>query len=77
MSNIIIREITKADNADVARVIRSVFEELNIPKVGTAYEDEALDFMYETYIKEQSCYFLVEANGEILGGAGIAPLAGF
>ena len=33
----IIREIQKEDNEQVAAVIRQVLIELNVPKVGTAY----------------------------------------
>lgn len=70
----VIRKIEKKDNAAVAQLIRAVFDELNIPKVGTAYEDLYLDFMFEEYSKPQSAYFVVESNGKIIGSAGIAPL---
>ena len=77
MSDIIIREITKADNIAIAQVIRSVLIEFGVPKVGTAYEDEALDMMYETYTLNNANYFVVVFNGNIIGGAGIAPLEGY
>ena len=48
--------------------------EFGVPKVGTAYEDAALDKMYETYDSEKSCYFVVTKDQEILGGAGIMKL---
>ena len=38
-----IRKIEKKDNPAVAKLIRAVFDELEIPKVGTAYEDPYLD----------------------------------
>jgi putative acetyltransferase len=75
MVNCIIRKIEKKDNPSVAQLIRSVFDELKIPKVGTAYEDPYLDLMFEEYNKPNSVYFVVEVNGRILGGAGVAPLA--
>ena len=74
MSEVIIREIQKADNESVAKVIRSVLEEFNVPKVGTAYADPQLDCMFETYSEPNSAYFVVEQNGKIIGCAGIAPL---
>ncbi|KFF02386.1 GNAT family N-acetyltransferase [Flavobacterium reichenbachii] len=74
MKNRIIRKIKKEDNEAVARLIRSVFDEMNIPKVGTAYEDPYLDLMFEEYNKPRSVYFVVENEGEIVGCAGIAPL---
>lgn len=75
MENYIIRKINKEDNPEVAQLIRSVFDEMDIPKVGTAYEDPYLDLMYEEYNKPKSVYYVVENNGKIVGAAGIAPLA--
>lgn len=74
MANWLIREIKEEDNQAVASLIRSVFDEMEIPKVGTAYEDPYLDLMFEEYNKPQSVYFVVENDGEIVGCAGIAPL---
>lgn len=74
MENWIIRKIEKKDNQDVAQLIRAVFDELNIPKVGTAYADSYLDLMFEEYSKPKSVYFVVENDGKIIGGAGVAPL---
>ncbi len=79
MSNdhILIREICKADDEQIAKVIRSVLVDLGVPKVGTAYADVALDSMTNTYDKDSSIYFVVEDNGKIIGGAGIAQLENF
>ena len=74
MNAIIIREIQKTDNVAIAQVIRDVLIEHNVPKVGTAYADPSLDFMFENYSAEKSAYFVVENDGKIIGGAGIAPL---
>lgn len=74
MKNWVIRKIEKRDNQSVAALIRSVFDEMEIPKVGTAYEDPYLDLMFEEYNKPKSVYFVVEMEGEVLGCAGIAPL---
>lgn len=74
MNAIIIREIQKADNVLIAKVIRDVLIEHNVPKVGTAYADPSLDFMFENYSEENLAYFVVENDGKIIGGAGIAPL---
>lgn len=73
----IIREIQSKDNLQIAQVIRDVLIEMNVPKVGTAYEDKALDCMFETYDTEKSVYFVVEHQNKIVGGGGIAPLANF
>jgi putative acetyltransferase len=74
MKNWIIRAIKKEDNQAVAKLIRSVFDEMGIPKVGTAYADPYLDLMFEEYSKPKAIYFVVEAEGEIVGCCGIAPL---
>jgi len=74
MENVIIREIRKEDNPQVAKVIREVLADMGVPKVGTAYEDPSLDNMFEHYEKPKATYFVVEENGSILGCAGIAQL---
>jgi putative acetyltransferase len=76
-NNIIIREITPKDDKQIAVVIRSVLIEFGVPKVGTAYADKVLDCMSETYDIPTSAYFVVENNGRIIGGAGIAQLDNF
>lgn len=70
----VIRKITQHDNLQVAAVIRNVLIEHNVPKMGTAYADVSLDTMYEQYTKPNSVYFVLENEGRIIGGAGIAPL---
>jgi len=70
----IIREITSVDNEQTAKVIRDVLIEFGVPKVGTAYEDKALDDLFEAYNKNTSVYYVVEHKNNIVGGAGIAQL---
>lgn len=74
MENVVIREINKEDNSQVAAVIRAVLIDLGVPKVGTAYADTALDSMYEHYDKPRATYFVVTENDKILGCAGVAQL---
>lgn len=69
-----IREIQLEDNQQVAAVIRTVLEEFNVPKVGTAYADPQLDYMFEAYQVPKATYFVVEKEGKIIGCAGIASL---
>ena len=71
-----IREVKEEDNAALAKVIRQVLIDIGAPKVGTAYADPELDFMYQTYQIDRSAYFVIEEDGVVLGGAGIAPLVG-
>ncbi|MDW5289426.1 GNAT family N-acetyltransferase [Formosa sp. PL04] len=74
MSHLKIREIQTKDNQQVADVIRNVLIGAGAPKVGTAYEDKALDDMFETYNTENSEYFVVVENNRVIGGAGIGPV---
>jgi len=70
----IIREIQKEDNPQIASVIREVFIADNFPKTGTAFADVQLDFMFEAYDKARAVYFVVEIEGKIVGGAGVSQL---
>ena len=72
--NYIIREIEPKDNLKIATVIRNVFEELDAPKVGTAYADPHLNTLFEVYQAENEIYFIVEMDGNILGGCGVGNL---
>ena len=73
-NNYTLREIQIRDNQKIAKVIREVLIEFGVPKIGTAYEDTALDKMYETYDSEKFCYFVITDDERILGGAGIMQL---
>lgn len=72
--NYIIREIESKDNLKIATVIRNVFEELDAPKVGTAYADPHLNTLFEVYQDDTEIYFVVEKDEIILGGCGIGKL---
>lgn len=74
--NYSIRKIESKDNAAMAKIIRTVFHELDAPKEGTAYADPILDTLSKVYVRPNEIYFVVEVDGEVLGGSGIAPLAG-
>jgi putative acetyltransferase len=70
----LIREIQYKDNESIAKVIRDIFHELDAPKVGTAYADPILDTLYEVYQQPRSIYYIVENDGKVVGGCGVAPL---
>ena len=74
---IVIREIQPQDNVQLEQVIRGCFHEFKIPLEGTAYEDEETPRMFESYQNDDDVYFVIDNNGEILGGAGIKPLKDF
>ena len=70
----ILRKIKANDNAEIAAVIRKVFIDNNLPKTGTAFADQHLDSLYEIYSKPKSVYYVLEKDGKIIGGCGVAPL---
>ncbi|TPN82097.1 GNAT family N-acetyltransferase [Aquimarina algicola] len=76
MSTINIRPIQPEDNPMIAQVVRDVLMEMGAPKKGTAYEDESLNYMFETYDTPRKQYYVVEKEGKVIGGCGIAPLDG-
>ena len=74
---IVIREIESQDNAQVEQVIRACFHEFKIPLEGTAYSDAETPRMFESYQNDNDVYYVIDSDGEILGGGGIKPLKNF
>ena len=72
---IIIRPIQRQDNIQIAAVIRNVLIEYDVPKIGTAFADPELDYLFETYSQPKSIYYVVENAGLVIGGAGLSLLA--
>lgn len=72
----LIRPIEPRDDAAVAEVIRTVMPEFGADGAGFAIHDPEVDVMYATYTQPRSAYFVVERDGRVLGGGGVAPLAG-
>ena len=70
----LIRPINESDNKHISVILREVLIEMDIPKIGSAYEDPEINNMYESYQSNRSIYFVVEENNKILGGAGINQL---
>ena len=72
--SIVIRKIEPNDNEQLEQVIRACFHEFKIPLEGTAYSDKETPNMYESYQNDNDVYYVIEADGEILGGGGVKPL---
>ena len=70
----IIREIKPEDNLHICKVIRDVFVELKLPLVGTAYQDDETESMYKSYQNKNERYFVIDFNGQVLGGGGVKAL---
>jgi putative acetyltransferase len=63
MENWFIRKIEKKRQIKCCGIDTRGFDEMNIPKVGTAY-GPYLDLMFEEYSKPKSVYYVVENDGK-------------
>ncbi len=71
-----IRPIEVSDNPRMAHVIRAVMTEFGAVGDGFSIGDPEVDGMFEAYVGEGHCFNVVVRDGQIFGGAGVAPLAG-
>ena len=76
MSVALLRPIRADDDPAMARIIRSVMPEFGASGPGFAINDPEVDTMSVTYSAPRSAYFVVDLDGRVVGGGGIAPLQG-
>ncbi|ALC90678.1 GNAT family acetyltransferase [Bacillus sp. FJAT-18017] len=70
----IIREIRKEDNASVKEIIQNSLKSLGLAIPGSAYYDPQLNDLHNYYNNlKHANYWVVEMEGEVVGGIGIAP----
>ena len=74
--NTSIRPINPDDDAAMAAIIRTVMPEFGATGCGFAISDPEVDWMSRAYAEPRHAYFVVERDGRVIGGAGVAPLAG-
>jgi len=60
----------------MAQVIRTVMPEFGASGPGFAINDPEVDHLSVAYSAPRAAYFVLERGREIVGGGGIAPLAG-
>ncbi|HZF14894.1 MAG TPA: GNAT family N-acetyltransferase [Steroidobacteraceae bacterium] len=70
------RPIRAEDDAAVAAIIRAVMTEFSADGQGFAIHDAEVDGITAAYAIPRAAYFVVELDGRVMGGAGVAPLAG-
>lgn len=70
-----IRPIESKDDAALGLLIRTVLTEFKANKPGTAYYDEATSQLSTVFSHPKSAYWIVEFNGELIGGGGICLVA--
>ena len=71
-----IRPIEARDDAAVAAIIRTVMPEFGADGPGFAIHDAEVGAMHAAYAKPERAYFVVELDGKVCGGGGVAPLEG-
>ncbi len=72
-----LRPIAPADDPVVAGIIRTVMTEFGASGAGFAIHDAEVDGMSGAYGDARSLYLVVaDERGAVVGGGGIAPLAG-
>ena len=71
-----LRPIEPRDDTAVAAIIRTVMPEFGATGCGFAINDPEVDWMSRAYAEPRSAYFVVECEGRVIGGGGIAPLDG-
>jgi putative acetyltransferase len=70
----LIRPIEPRDDDAVAAIIRQVMPEFGADGPGFAIHDVEVDAMHATYQQPRCAYFVVERDGLVIGGGGVAPL---
>ena len=76
MGIVAIRPIEARDDASMAAIIRAVMPEFGADGPGFAIHDAEVGAMSAAYARPRCAYFAVELGGDVLGGAGVAPLDG-
>ena len=71
-----LRPIRTEDDAAMAAIIRSVMPEFGASGDGFAINDPEVDWMSRAYSAPRCAYFVLERDGRVLGGGGVAPLEG-
>ena len=73
---LVIRPIETRDDPRMAEIIRTVMPEFGACGSGFAINDPEVDWMSRSYAQPRSAYFVVERDGVVEGGGGVAPLEG-
>lgn len=71
-----LRPLEPADVPALLRIIADSRAEYGIADQGVELLEPADHALYATYQRQRTMYFVAVRDGEVVGGAGIAPLAG-
>jgi putative acetyltransferase len=76
MAPALIRPIEARDDRPMADIIRTVMTSFGASGPGFAIHDPEVSAMSAAYARARASYFVVEHDGRVIGGGGIAPLDG-
>ncbi|WP_417431145.1 GNAT family N-acetyltransferase [Halpernia sp.] len=71
-----LRKIQEKDNAELAKIIRSCFQDFKVCTAGTVFEDPTTDNLFQLFTEEKSALFVAEENEKLYGCCGIFPTEG-
>lgn len=71
-----VRPIRVEDDPQLGAVIRSCFRDYGATEEGTVFSDPVIDRLSESFGIARGAYFVLDAGGEVVGGAGFQPLKG-
>ncbi|MCD6011485.1 MAG: family N-acetyltransferase [Flavipsychrobacter sp.] len=71
-----IRLLRREDNPVIAAIIRAVLTEFNAARPGTVYYDPTTDDLYKLFQTANAEYWVLEADGRVVGGSGVYPTEG-
>ncbi|MCU0658794.1 MAG: GNAT family N-acetyltransferase, partial [Polyangiaceae bacterium] len=71
-----LRHVRPEDDPQLAALIRAVMTEFGASGPGFSIHDAEVDSMSQAYSAPRSRYFVIAQGDRVLGGGGLAPLAG-
>ncbi|HEY0299357.1 MAG TPA: GNAT family N-acetyltransferase [Arachidicoccus sp.] len=75
-TKITFRKIEQKDNEALAKLIRRILEEYDIPKQGTVYSDPTTDNLQLLFQTPKSVFYVALCNNNVIGCCGIYPTDG-
>jgi len=72
----IIRPMQRSDNAGIATMIRCVIDEFGASRTNSVYDDPQTDEVFQSFQNRNAEYWVIDHDGEIVGGCGFFPTEG-
>lgn len=71
-----VRKIEERDNQILGKIIRRSLEEHDLAIPGTVYYDDNLFRLSDYYKQDKAQYWVIEKEGQVIGGCGVGPYRG-